>query len=657
MTQALQVEESQSIIQCNCGDDGCVGITITSSNQQFSWNVLFRNLMSNDRFQFLLISMGIALIGLIIDLTVDFDQLYLIWWLAALVGLVIPLKLSIRSLKKGNLTINTLLTIATISALLLQLYEEAVLLVIIFSMGEILESVLVKVMEGGLEGLKSLVPTSATIVYTDDSMEVVAADTIEKGQTLLIRTGDIVPVDSRVIESTIEVEQAHLTGESDIVSILTGEIVFAGSSVVRGSSKVEAIVNSYDSQVHHIVKSVEEALQRKSGAERFSERFGRWYTPFVFALAIVIAFIIPLFTSQSYEDWILRALVILVVSCACGLAVSVPVTVVSSVSSAAKRGILIRGGASIEKMGKIRAIIFDKTGTLTIGKPTVKVIKLFSNYNENQVQAFLKTLVLRSHHPISKSISQYLDENDIRNSFKISNFEEIAGSGIIGTIDGHVIEVMRDVEQKYSQEVIAQHGTSVSYSVIRLDGEDVGYIILQDELRDEAYETVQELKQMDMHIVLLTGDNQAVAQDVAEKLGITEYYAQVLPSQKVEAMRSIKEKYGFVAMVGDGINDAPVLADADVGFAMGDSGAEIASDVADIVLMHDNLMKIPQTIVHGKRAFRIAEINIGLSLFTVFMLLLLAGLGILDLVSGIIANEATALLIIANGLRMMRFTD
>ncbi len=563
--------------------------------------------------------------------------------------------MTIKSLKKGKLTINTLLTVATLSALWLALYVEAVILVVIFSLGEILESLLVKIVESDLEGLKSFVPKTATVIDQYEKFRVIEVNSIQKGQNLLLRTGDIVPVDSIVVENVLEIQKTHLTGESRIVTILPGEEIYAGSIVIQGSSKIKSIVNGNDSQVHHIVKSVEEALKRKSSAERFGEKFGKYYTPFVFILAAVIAFIVPPLLSQPHSEWVMRALVILVVSCACGLAVSVPVTMISAVASASKNGILIRGGASIEKIGKINAIVFDKTGTLTIGKPRVKEIEIFSKNEEKTLLQLVFALVFRSNHPISKSIVDYLGINSSASSNDVYEFKEIAGIGLKGRIQENLIELIRDLELKFDEYITKKYGEASSYSLIRFNKTDKGVVIFEDSIRPEAKKTIKELKRKGMHISMLTGDNFSAAKEVAENLEIDDFEAQVYPSEKVDRLNALKKKYGYVAMVGDGINDAPALAEADVSFAMGHSGSEITSNISDIVLMEDNLEKILLSISHGTYAYKIAKMNILFSLITVFGLLVLAGLGILDLISGIIANEVTALLIIANGLRLLKF--
>ncbi|MHA2251461.1 MAG: heavy metal translocating P-type ATPase [Candidatus Kariarchaeaceae archaeon] len=660
MIQSLETrDEQQSLLSCGCGSDECAAsLSSSRNNHTFTWGQTFEYLKTNSRFRFLVMSFFIATFGVIINwIFEDPSWINYLWWSSALVGLVIPAKLAFKSLQKKILTINTLLTIATLSALLLGLYEEAVILVIVFSLGEVLESVLVKTMEGGIESLKTLVPSTARIVTENNQIEEVPVALVSVGQTLLLRTGDIIPIDSKILDSPIEIQKSHLTGESSIVNSLPGEIIYAGSVVVRGSAMVESIVDAGESQVHHIVKSVEESLKRKSGAERFSEKFGKYYTPTVFILAAFIALIVPYFSTLSPRVWLIRALVVLVVSCACGLALSVPVTMISAVASAAKHSVLIRGGASIEKIGRIRAIVFDKTGTLTTGLPQVKEIKIFDEVEERNLLTYMQLLVSRSNHPISKGIAQYLSTSSNGINHDIQHFEEIAGLGIKGIIEGNEMAIERDLDLKYSEQITNEFDSYSSYSVVRYNGKNVGLIIFADSIRKEAKQTIQKLKEKGIHVVMLTGDDEHVAKSVANELQIENYEARILPSEKVNTLHRLKHKFGYVAMVGDGINDAPALAEADVSFAMGHSGTEIASDVSDIVLMEDNLTKIPQTIEHGIRAYRIARWNIILALFTVFGLLVLAGLGVLNLVSGIIANEATALLIITNGLRLMHFKE
>lgn len=372
-------------------------------------------------------------------------------------------------------------------------------------------------------------------------------------------------------------------------------------------------------------------------------------------LVIFTAIAMPLILSEPSNEWVIRALVILVVSCACGLALSVPITTVSAISSAARRGILIRGGVTIEKLSGIKAVIFDKTGTITEGKPSVIDIELFE---EEEILHQLLSKTRRSGHLISQSVSIYLENQGVvAGDRSLIEFEEKAGMGIYASFGEHRYEMVKDVDYQYKDEIIGKYKSAKTYSLIKRDDKVIGYVILEDRIREEAKKVVEILHKQGIHVIMVSGDQQEVCEDVVGKIKIDDFKAEVLPLQKVEELKKIKKKFGTVMMIGDGINDTPAYAHANVSIAMGYSGAQVASEIADIVLLKDNIEDIPDILDHGTRAYKIARTNLVLAVLTVLALLLLAFLGVLDLISGIFANELTALLIIANGLRLLNFKN
>ncbi len=643
---------TEQLIACDCGGD-CADIPQLHENDSFI-KVIGLLIIKNNRFKYIIYATILAFISIILTL-IQFDEIVinLLWISSAIMGLVIPFRSAIKSARKKNLTINTLLVVATVSAVLLQLYEEAVLLVIIFSMGEIIEGVLVNITERELDIFKTLVPANTTIINDEGMSLPIKSDSIIKGQRILVRTGEIIPIDGVVVDGLIELQNSHITGEAEIVTVQKNDAVFAGGIIISGSSTIIATADAGENQVDFIVKSVEEALKQKSTAEKFSQRFAKRYTPFTFVLALLVAIVMPLLTDMNFQLWIVRALVILVVSCACGLALSVPITMVAAISSAAKRGILIRGGDAIEQLSKIKTVVFDKTGTLTTGELEVIDIKLFNGEN---IDSEIFTLVSRSNHPVSRSIKHYLEQRGVVNGKEIISFDEIAGSGLIAKFSNFKLSLIKDSEKQYQNDIISVYGTPKTYSLLIIDEVIKGYIVLNDKIRENARETVEILKQQEIHVVMLSGDNYDVCKDVADQLDI-DFHAEVKPLEKVEKIKEIQEKYGYTAMVGDGINDAAAFATSDVSFAMGQTGTQIASEVADVVLIRDNIEDISHTIIHGKYAFRIAKMNVLLALSTIFVLLSLAFIGVLTLVTGIFANEVTALLIITNGLRLLKFRD
>lgn len=645
--------KSEPRIACNCGGE-CGEVNSAHIDTDKYFRSLLSLILKNSRFKYVIISFIIALVGLIILLVYgDYDYLKFFWIAASLISLVLPAKSAIKNLKKRTLTINTLLVVATISALLLELHEEAVILVIIFSLGEIVEGVMVSMTDRELDMLKSLVPSESHLLNEDGSIKVIETANIKQGNRLIIKTGELVPVDAIVKDGKIDIDKSHLTGESRSETVEIGEMVYAGTKVITGSCTILASVDSGNNQVDFIVRSVDDALKQKSSAEFFSQKFAKIYTPSTFLLALFTALAIPLILSESSTEWVIRALVILVVSCACGLALSVPITMVSAISSAARRGILIRGGVTIEKLSGIKAVIFDKTGTITEGKPSVIDLILLE---EEELLPQLLIMSKRSNHPISQSISTYLEKQGVVTSdYSIKEFKETAGMGIYASIGEYKYEMVKDIEYQFRDEIISKYNTAKTYSLIKRDDKVIGYVILEDKVREEAKEVVNILQKQGIYVVMVSGDQQEVCEDVVGKIKINDFKAEVLPLEKVMELRKIKQRYGKVMMIGDGINDTPAFAHADVSIAMGYSGAQVASEVADIVLLKDNIEDIPDILGHGTRAYKIARINLVLAVLTVLALLFLAFLGVLDLISGIFANELTALLIIANGLRLLKF--
>ncbi|MCY3412513.1 MAG: cadmium-translocating P-type ATPase [Candidatus Heimdallarchaeota archaeon] len=645
MTQQLSVS---SAVSCSCSDD--CGTNKIVERQVNMRRMILSMVLKNDRMQYMLYTIVVVIIGVILQNTLGEGQyVRIIWIIASVLGLIIPGKNALKSLKKKTLTINTLLVVSTVSALIVGLYEEAIILVLIFSLGEIIESVMVQLTDRELDGIKSLVPAQASKVLDDGNTVTIATKEIKSGDLLLLRSGDIIPIDAEIVDGIVDIQQSHLTGENTLKVAKIGDHVFAGAIVSTGSCTIKATVDAGNTEVDFIIRSVEEALQNKSSAERFSQKFGKVYTPFTFVFAMLVVLIMPLF-SHDFEFWMMRALVILVVSCSCGLALSVPITMVTTIASGAKHRILIRGGGTVEKLHGIDAVIFDKTGTLTHGRPKVIAVKLDEQVLYDQIYALARL----SNHPISQAIVKHFNSEF---SVKVNEFKEEAGKGISGVIEGRIIQLVKDVSFEYKDEVIREYGNTVTYSLIKVDELVKGYIIVEDSLRDEAVEAIQTLKEMGLSTYLISGDQKEVSAHIANKLGIDEYHAEILPLQKAELLQNLRSKHQGIAMIGDGINDTPAFSHADVSFAMGHSGTQIASDIADVVLLEDDLSHIAKALKHGKRAFKNVQLNMVMALSTISLLLILAFTGVIDLVSGIILNEVTALLIIANGLRMLKFEE
>ncbi|MDO8691483.1 MAG: cation-translocating P-type ATPase, partial [Dehalococcoidia bacterium] len=459
------------------------------------------------------------------------------------------------------------------------------------------------------------------------------------------------------------VDQSAITGESIPVAKGPGDSVFAASVNQRGSLEVRVAKAFQDTTLARIVHFVERAEAKKSSYQHFSERFGKVYTPLIFVLAFAVAVIPPLF-GQPFEEWFYRALVVLVVSCSCGLALSVPMAVLAAISNGARKGILIKGGADLEAAGKVDVVAFDKTGTLTIGLPTVTdVIPLTDGGNPAPDILFLAAAVeSRSEHPLSEAILRRAREQGL-DIVPAADFEAMPGLGARGTVAGKTFYVgnkrmcqrLSIPTEKTEKELARLEQEGKSTALVTSETEVLGILAVADQVREEAKSTVKALKRSGIkRVVMLTGDNEGTARAIAAQVGVDEYRAQLLPEDKVKAVQDLKAKYGRVAMIGDGINDAPAMIVADVGIAMGAAGTDIALETADLALMADDLSKVPEAFKLSRRAMNNIRQNIVVSLTIVALVVTLALVGRITLVPGVIVNEGSALLVMANALRLLR---
>lgn len=585
----------------------------------------------------------------------------ILFGLAILVGGYYPARAGLSALKTLTLNINTLLVTATIGALLLNLWEEAAVLVVVFSLGGVLETYAVDKGRGAIRALMDLIPREALVVREGKEMRV-PVDRVAVGETVHIRPGEKIPLDGQIIAGSSSVDQAAITGESIPVFKQQGDIVFAGTINQRGSLEIRVTHQAADTTLAKIIHSIEEHQAKKSSYQRFGERFGRYYTPSMFALAFLVAVIPPLIFSGDWTAWFYRALVVLVVSCSCGIALSVPVAVVAAIANAARHGVLFKGGAYLEIGSRIRAVVFDKTGTLTTGKPVVTDIVGLNGYEQTKVLGLAASIEARSEHPLAEAILQKAREEGVP-FIKPHDFQSIPGMGARAVLDGQEYHIG-------SERLFKAHSISTAEAeqdIARLEEEGktlvllsqetklIGLIAVSDQLRPEAAQTIKGLKSMGIEkIVMLTGDNEGTAQAMAHAAQVDDYQALLLPDDKVATVGKLKEELGQVAMVGDGVNDAPAMAVADVGIAMGAAGTDVAIETGDIALMSDDLSRLPYTFRLSRRTINNIRLNIIAALTVVAILVPTALLGKVELVSGLLINEVAALLIILNGLRLLK---
>jgi Cd2+/Zn2+-exporting ATPase len=564
------------------------------------------------------------------------------------------------ALRTLTLNIRLLMTIGAIGAIFLGLWEEAALLVFIYSLGDVLEAYAVDKARGAIRALMELVPKEA-LVLRDGNESVLPTEEIGIGDVVIVRPGEKIPLDGKVVSGSSFVDQAPITGESIPVEKKAEDEVFAGAINQRGSLEIEVTKKSTDTTLARIIHSVEEAQTKKSSYQRFGERFGKYYTPAMFVLGIGVALFPPLLFGGEWSAWFYRALVVFVVSCSCGLALSVPVAVVAAISNAARNGVVFKGGAYLEVAQELKAIAFDKTGTLTIGRPALTDIISYNNFSEEEVLALAGSIESRSEHPLAEAIVRKAKEEEV-SLRRLEDFEAMAGLGVKARVNGNLYFVGsgRLFHEKGISLVRAQNQVSrlenEGKTAVLLGDEQtlLGILAVADNLRAEAKEAIKILRKSGIKTVMLTGDNEGTAKAIAGQAGVDEYLAQLLSEDKVEAVKRLKERFGKVAMVGDGINDAPAMAVSDVGIAMGAAGTDVAMETGDIALMSDDLSKIVYALRLSRRSISNIRQNIIASLAIVALLVPAALIGWLDLVPGLLLNEVSALIVIVNGLRLLR---
>ena len=580
--------------------------------------------------------------------------------MAIIIGGYYPAKMAFNALKTLTLNIRTLMVTGAVGAVTLGLWEEAAMLVFIYLLGDILEIYTVSKSRGAIRMLMELAPKEA-LVRRNGKETVLPVEEVEISNVIIIRPGEKIPLDGKVLKGYSSVDQSPITGESIPVEKKEGAEVFAGTFNQRGVLEVMVTKLSKDTTLAKIIHSVEEAQARKSSYQRFGEKFGKYYTPTMFALAFAVAVVPPLLIG-GFSYWFYRGLVVLVVSCSCGIALSVPVAVIAAIGNAARHGVLIKGGIYLELAEKLKVIAFDKTGTITIGKPAVTDTIPMNNQREETILQLAASIESHSEHPLGETIVSKAKERGL-NLQTVDTFESLPGMGVKARIGTQ--EYCIGNKRLFSQFSITIDKALVQISELEKQGKTIvllgsqkellGIIAVADKVRREAKDVIQTLKHAGIErVIMLTGDNEETAAEIARKTDIDECYARLLPEDKVETVKRLKEKYHCIAMVGDGVNDAPAMAESDVGVAMGAAGTDIAIETSDFVLISDDLLKIPYIIKLSQRAVKIIRQNIIVSLLIIIFLVPVALCGWIGLVSGLLINEIGGLLVIANGLRLLR---
>jgi len=514
---------------------------------------------------------------------------------------------------------------------------------------------------GAIRALMDLAPVEALVQR--DGIEVhVPVDDVRVGDVVVVRPGEKIPLDGRVRAGDSHVNQAPVTGESLPVEKRVNDEVFAGSINGRGALEITVTRVRRDSTLAHIIHLVERAQAQRAPSQTFVDRFARVYTPAVLVLAVTLASVAPWLLGGSWATWIYRALVLLVISCPCALVISTPVSIVSALAAAARKGVLIKGGARLEALAAVRCIAFDKTGTLTTGRLEVTDVLSVNGVVPSRILGLAASLETRSEHPIGRAIIHRARGDGIFVG-AVDDFTALPGCGAQGRVRGEHIVVgshrlfeerqLCSPEIDHAVESLAARGRSTV--LVSASGVSIGIIGVADRLRDAAGDTLQMLREHGVeHVVLLTGDHDAAARTLAASIGVDEYRASLLPEDKVTAVAELQKKYGTLAMVGDGVNDAPALAAADVGIAMGAAGTDAALETADVALMADELPKIPYAVRLSRATTRNIRANIGFSLVLKSAFLVMAVAGSATLWMAVIADMGASLVVIANALRLLR---
>ena len=597
--------------------------------------------------------------GLVVEWTIHSEPVALaLFWGAILIGGVYPLRSAIRAVRHKRLTITVLLVVAAIGAIALGVIEEAAMLVVIFSLGEAMEAYATDKARGSISALMELAPPTANRLNDDGATKTVAVAALHPGDVALVRPGARLPTDGAVIDGASWVDASPVTGESVPVEATAGTEVFGGSLNGNGVLRIEVTKEYYDTVLARVIEQVEEAQANRSGAERFADKFGAVYTPAMFALAIAVALVLPLLGFE-WREAIYRALVVLVVSCSCALIISVPVSVVTAIARGARDGILIKGGIYLERLADIKAVAFDKTGTLTRGRPTLAQVTPLDGISEDEALTLAAAVETGSEHPIATAIVAGARDRGLTIP-AVQDARALPGAGMEATLDGRTLHIGRPTDEDRTDGTAgpalahaeAEGCTAV---VLRDDTRPLAVVAVADQLRPDAESTLTELRDLGVErVLMLTGDNATVARSTAQALGLDDYRAELLPEDKPAALRELRAQHGVIAMVGDGVNDAPALANADLAIAMGAASTDVALETADVALMADELDRLPAAIRLSRRARNNIKINIALSLTVVAILIVAALAGWMSLTTGLLLNEGSAALIILNGLRMLR---
>ena len=585
-------------------------------------------------------------------------------------------------MKKQMLDENFLMSIATLGAFAIGEFTEAVGVMIFYRIGELFEEAAVEKSRTQIMEAADLRPDTVNLVVEGhdndhdhhdhdhhdhdcccghdhnhehhhehaDSIEVVDAKDVKIGDIVLVKAGDRVPLDGIIIEGSSVLDTSAVTGEAKPFEVNTGDEIYSGCMNVSGVLKIKVVKSLKDSMVSRILDSVESASAAKPKMDRFITRFSKVYTPFVVALAAATA-IIPSLITGNWQYWIYTALTFLVISCPCAIVLSVPLAFFAGIGAGSKKGILFKSGVAIETLNEIKAVVMDKTGTITKGTFEVKDIIPADGVTKDELMKYACSGEVHSNHPIAKSIVDYGKESDVR-FFEVKDVKEISGKGIICTYDGEELICGNKsllIENGVDIQVLNHAGTEVYISINK---KYVGKVVVSDIIKDDAKKAIEDLNKKNIHTVMLTGDSEKPAEAIAKEAGVKEYFAKLLPHEKLEKLKEVRSKYGKVMFVGDGINDAPVIAGADIGAAMG-SGSDAAIEAADALIMNSNMSALPESIAIAKSAYMAAKANVIFALVVKALVIVLGFCNLANMWMAVFADTGVAMICIVNSIRIL----
>ena len=565
------------------------------------------------------------------------------------------------ALRNRNLNINALMSIAVTGAMLIGHWPEAAMVMFLFALAEVIEAKSLDRARNAIRGLMDLAPEAATVRQPDGSWTDVPAETVQVSAVVRVKPGERIALDGEIVSGRSTVNQAPITGESLPVEKAEGDPVFAGTINDAGSFEYRVTALATNSTLARIIHAVESAQGSRAPTQRFVDQFARFYTPAVFAVALAVALIPPLVFGAAWMDWIYRALVLLVVACPCALVISTPVTIVSGLAAAARMGILIKGGVYLEGGRKLTVLALDKTGTITHGKPAQTDFEALAESGQRTARALAASLAGRSDHPVSLAIARGATEAGIATE-EVAEFEAIPGRGVRGRIGGKFFHLGNhrlakdlgltnpDLEAKL--DALERQGKTVI--LLMDDTRPLALFGVADTVKETSRQAIAELRDLGVKTVMLTGDNVHTAETIARQVGVDEARGNLLPDEKLSAIEAMVGAKGKVGMVGDGINDAPALARADIGFAMGAAGTDTAIETADVALMDDDLRKIPTFLRLSRATAGILTQNIVLALGIKAIFIVLALTGEATMWMAVFADMGASLIVVFNGLRLLR---